>query len=104
LRTVILLRSIPIEVVVNQRKAGKWHLKLLYNPTLLFFSTFYWVSTLILILDLGIVAAEICPGQELQNFAGDFEKINNTIADLLDPIQEVVSQFSPLLGISKIIR
>jgi hypothetical protein len=48
-------------------------------------------------LDLGIVAAEICPGEELQSFAGDFEKINNTIADLLDPIQEIISQFSPLL-------
>ncbi|PAX52684.1 DUF5995 family protein [Brunnivagina elsteri] len=50
-------------------------------------------------LDLGIVAAEICPGEELQSFAGDFEKINNTIADLLNPNQEVVSQFSPLLEI-----
>jgi hypothetical protein len=50
-------------------------------------------------LDLGIVAAEICPGAELQNFAGDFEKINNTIAELLNPIQEVVNQFSPLLEI-----
>ena len=28
-------------------------------------------------LDLGIVAAEICPGEKLQGFAGDFEKINN---------------------------
>ncbi|MEA5572589.1 DUF5995 family protein [Calothrix sp. UHCC 0171] len=50
-------------------------------------------------LDLGIVAAEICPEQELQNFAGDFEKINNIIVDLLNPIQDVVNQFSPFLEI-----
>jgi hypothetical protein len=50
-------------------------------------------------LDLGIVAAEICPGDKLQSFANDFGKINNIIADLLNPIQEVVNQFSPLLEI-----
>jgi Family of unknown function (DUF5995) len=50
-------------------------------------------------LDLGIVVAKICPGQELQHFGGDFDKINNIIADLLNPIQQVLNQFSPLLEI-----
>lgn len=50
-------------------------------------------------LDLGIVAAEICPGEKLQGFANDFEKVNLVLAELFEPVQQAVNQFSPLLDI-----
>lgn len=50
-------------------------------------------------LDLGIVAAEIAPGNKLQTLEGDFNKINSILIDLLDPVQVILSQLSPLIDI-----
>jgi uncharacterized protein DUF5995 len=50
-------------------------------------------------LDLGVAAGENFPGQALQDFHGDFDKINDILGGLIAPVEAVVGQFSPLLGI-----
>ncbi|BAZ03784.1 DUF5995 family protein [Calothrix sp. NIES-3974] len=50
-------------------------------------------------LDLGIVAAQICPGDKLKDFQHDFQGINTLLIDILEDVQGVVNQFSPLLDI-----
>lgn len=49
-------------------------------------------------LDLGIVAAEICPGDKLQTLQSDFHKTNYLFADLLNSVQQTINQFSPKLN------
>lgn len=46
-------------------------------------------------LDLGIAAAETSPGSEIGSLQGDFDKINSILADLIDPVNMVVGEFSP---------
>ncbi len=50
-------------------------------------------------LDLGIVAAELCPGDKLQTLQDDFIKINAILSDLLEPVEMVLGQLSPLIEI-----
>jgi hypothetical protein len=50
-------------------------------------------------LDLGIAAGEICPGDEIQDLQGDFDKINQILAALIQGVEAVISRFSPLLGL-----
>ena len=50
-------------------------------------------------LDLGIVAAEICPGDKLQTLQSDFNKINAILYDVLEPTEMVLGELSPLIGI-----
>lgn len=50
-------------------------------------------------LDLGVVAGETFQGQALQDFHGDFDKINDILFGLIPPVEAVVSRFSPLLGL-----
>jgi len=50
-------------------------------------------------LDLGIAAAEVAPGSALPSLEGDFNKINDLLASLLDPAQEAINEFSPLLDL-----
>jgi hypothetical protein len=50
-------------------------------------------------LDLGVAAGENFQGQALQDFRGDFDKINDILAGLIPPVKAVLAQFSPLLGI-----
>jgi Family of unknown function (DUF5995) len=50
-------------------------------------------------LDLGIVAAELCPGDKLHTLQDDFIKINAILNDLLEPIEMVLGQLSPLIEI-----
>ena len=38
-------------------------------------------------LDLGIAAAQICPGHKIEGLKADFERINNILAFLLDSVQ-----------------
>lgn len=50
-------------------------------------------------LDLGVAAGETFQGAALEDFHGDFDKINQILAGLLPKVEMVVGQFSPLLGI-----
>lgn len=50
-------------------------------------------------LDLGVAAGENFQGQALQDFHGDFNKINDILAGLIPPVETVIAQFSPLLGL-----
>lgn len=50
-------------------------------------------------LDLGVAAGENFQGQALQDFHGDFDRINDILAGLIPPVEAVIRQFSPLLGI-----
>jgi hypothetical protein len=50
-------------------------------------------------LDLGVVAGETFQGQALQDFHGDFDKINDILSGLLPKVEAVVGRFSPLIGI-----
>ncbi|ELS03761.1 hypothetical protein Xen7305DRAFT_00034850 [Xenococcus sp. PCC 7305] len=50
-------------------------------------------------LDLGIAAAQVAPGSALPALRDDFDKINDILAELLNPVQDVINQFSPLFGL-----
>jgi hypothetical protein len=49
-------------------------------------------------LDLGIAAAEVA-ADDIESLKPDFGRINSLIGSLLDPIQEAIGRFSPLLGL-----
>jgi hypothetical protein len=50
-------------------------------------------------LDLGVAAAEVAPGAELASLEGDFMRINEILGELLDVVQAVVGEHSPLLDL-----
>ncbi|HEX7184050.1 MAG TPA: DUF5995 family protein [Thermoanaerobaculia bacterium] len=50
-------------------------------------------------LDLGIAAAQICPGDAIQDLQGDFFKINQILAALIQGVQAVIGRFSPLINL-----
>lgn len=50
-------------------------------------------------LDLGVVAGETFQGQALQDFHGDFDKINDILGSLIGPVEATVGRFSPLIGL-----
>lgn len=50
-------------------------------------------------LDLAIVAAAICPGDSIVELKADFGRINDVLQGLMDPVQQTVARFSPLLHI-----
>ena len=50
-------------------------------------------------LDLGIAAAQVAPGQSLPDLQNDFNKINDILEEVLNPLQDVINQFSPLFGL-----
>jgi len=50
-------------------------------------------------LDLGVVTGETFQGKALQDFKGDFDKINAILAGLLPAVEATVGEFSPLLDI-----
>lgn len=50
-------------------------------------------------LDLGVAAGETFQGPALQDFHGDFDKINQILSDLLPKVEDTVGEFSPLLGL-----
>jgi hypothetical protein len=49
--------------------------------------------------DLGLAAAEICPGEAIGSLHGDFDKINQLLAKLLPAAEAAIGRFSPLLGL-----
>lgn len=50
-------------------------------------------------LDLGVAAAQTCPGDELPMLRRDFEEINNVLAGLLEKVQREIEVISPMLGL-----
>jgi hypothetical protein len=50
-------------------------------------------------LDLGVAAAETCPGAQLSVLHDDFIKINAILAALVQTVMEELKQVSPLLGL-----
>lgn len=50
-------------------------------------------------LDLGVVTGETFHGQALQSFHGDFNKINDILGGLIQPVEAVVGRFSPMLDL-----
>jgi hypothetical protein len=49
-------------------------------------------------LDLGIAAVETSPGGQLESLKHDFDLINNILADLAQPVQDMVGEVSPWIG------
>jgi Family of unknown function (DUF5995) len=49
--------------------------------------------------DLGLAAAEICPGEAIASLHGDFDKINQLLAELLPAAEAAIGRFSPLIGL-----
>ena len=50
-------------------------------------------------LDLAVVAATLCPGDSIFQLKGDFNRINDILHGLMQPIQDTVGRFSPLLHV-----
>jgi len=49
-------------------------------------------------LDLGIAAAETCPGDQLLPLKHDFDTINKLLAELVQPVQDEIGEVSPWIG------
>ena len=47
-------------------------------------------------LDLGIAAATTCPGPAVADLRGDFERINDVLAELVDQMQAAIADVSPM--------
>ena len=50
-------------------------------------------------LDLGIAAAETCPGDEILQLEGDFRVINEILSEQLDGVQAQIDKISPWIGL-----
>jgi hypothetical protein len=50
-------------------------------------------------LDLAVVAAEICPGEEITALHDDFMRINDILGALLPKVRFCIGRFSPLLDV-----
>lgn len=50
-------------------------------------------------LDLGIAAAQVCPGAEIKSLYGDFMRINNILSSLVDEVEAEISELSPWIGL-----
>jgi hypothetical protein len=49
--------------------------------------------------DLGIAAAEICPGEAIASLHDDFDKVNQLLGSLLPAAEAAIGRFSPLIGL-----
>jgi hypothetical protein len=49
-------------------------------------------------LDLGIAAATVCPGPAIEGLRGDFDRINDVLAELLAGVKTALAGASPMLG------
>jgi len=49
-------------------------------------------------LDLGIVAAEICPGERINTLFNDFNKVNNILASLINDVENKLADIWPSLS------
>ena len=55
-------------------------------------------------LDLAVVAAEICPGEEITALRDDFMRINAVLAALLPKVRLCIGRYSPLLDVLDRVR
>ena len=46
-------------------------------------------------LDLAIAAAATCPGPEIESLKNDFDRINQVLAELIDPVEQELAEVSP---------
>jgi len=49
--------------------------------------------------DLGIAAAETCPGDELPSLQHDFNEINNILASLVEQVESEINEVSPWINL-----
>jgi Family of unknown function (DUF5995) len=49
-------------------------------------------------LDLGIAAAQTCPGDQLPQLKPDFDAINDVLADLVGTVEDEIAAVSPLIS------
>ena len=47
-------------------------------------------------LDLGLAAAQTCPGPGVVELRDDFERINDVLAELVDAMQDAIGEVSPM--------
>ena len=50
-------------------------------------------------LDLGVVAAQVAPGDAIADLEADFGRINDVLGRLAPPVQDCLGRFSPLLHV-----
>jgi hypothetical protein len=50
-------------------------------------------------LDLAVVAAETCPGEEITSLHDDFMRVNDILGALLPKVRSCIGRFSPLLDV-----
>ena len=50
-------------------------------------------------LDLGVVAAQLAPGDAIAGLKDDFRRINDVLGRLAPPVQDCLGRFSPLLHV-----
>ncbi|HEX2046321.1 MAG TPA: DUF5995 family protein [Acidimicrobiales bacterium] len=50
-------------------------------------------------LDLAIVAAEVCPGEEIDALRDDFMRVNEVLGALMPRVRACIGRFSPLLDV-----
>lgn len=50
-------------------------------------------------LDLAVVAAETCPGREIESLRDDFMRVNDILGALLPKVRFCIGRFSPLLDV-----
>jgi hypothetical protein len=50
-------------------------------------------------LDLGIAAAETCPGEKIESLRDDFMAINNVLASLVDDVSGEIDRLSPWIDL-----
>ena len=50
-------------------------------------------------LDLGIAAAEICPGYDIIHLKKDFDKINEILGSMIEGVQQDINEVSPIIGL-----
>jgi len=48
--------------------------------------------------DLGIAAAEVCPGDELSSLQHDYDEINNILAALVGQVESEINEVSPWIN------
>ena len=50
-------------------------------------------------LDLGIAAAQIAPGKEIEALKNDFYKINSILSSMVEGVQAEINKISPVIGL-----
>ncbi|MFN0202529.1 MAG: DUF5995 family protein [Bacteroidia bacterium] len=65
------------------------------NNQLLVLHHLFLGMTAHILLDLGIAAAEVCPGEQIHNLSDDFKKINEVLGSMVNGVEEKLTEISP---------